>query len=442
LSLTHGHALVDIREEAQLLIRRHNPLILVLPQRVEPCLSLSLLNRADIHERPNIADVEVLTKLSEASHLAAKGPKTLTKGPKLTRTLQPELTQVASDVGHLSCALQTNLTLSSGDVGQLPCATEAQFACRRANPCQLTGSLKTHTALSASDVGKLPCTLQTELTASGADVRQLTCGLQAELTTGRSDIGKLSRAAETQFARRCANVCQLLTTLQANLSTGRSDVRQLTGSTKAQFARRCANVCQLLARLKPKLTTGCSNVRQLTGSTEAQFASRRTNPCQLLARLKPKLTPGGTDVRQLTCAPETQFSCRGSKTCHLPCALKPQLTKRGPKTTKELRRRKTALLLLLKGLLSLTLSLLKPTSPKLGSRSRLLFSNISAKFAFSNSLTAAAKSPCADSLGPDLLFLKASLTSNVGLRLLDDVLNIRAHEVAVGCAGVIRPSGQ
>lgn len=111
LRLTHRHTLIDVGEEAQLLIRCHGPLILVLAQRVEACLRLSLLNGANIHERPNISDVEVLAEFAKAAHLRPEASQTLAQSADLPGTLKAQLTEGRPEVPEELCKLTLALLL-------------------------------------------------------------------------------------------------------------------------------------------------------------------------------------------------------------------------------------------------------------------------------------------------------------------------------------------
>jgi hypothetical protein len=102
-------------------------LILVLTLRVEPSLSLLLLHSADVHERPNIADVELLTKFTQGTHLRPKAAKTLAQSAKLTSALNAKLAGNVADVCQLTSALQAKLAPGRCDVCHLPRTLQAQL---------------------------------------------------------------------------------------------------------------------------------------------------------------------------------------------------------------------------------------------------------------------------------------------------------------------------
>jgi hypothetical protein len=121
-------------------------LILVLAQRVEPCLRLSLLNGANIHERPNIADVEVLAEFAKAAHLRPEATKTLAQSADLTGTLKAQLAEGRPEVSKELCKLTLALLLlfegllslllsllepTGPEPGRLPPKAPAPTACDR-----------------------------------------------------------------------------------------------------------------------------------------------------------------------------------------------------------------------------------------------------------------------------------------------------------------------
>lgn len=109
LRLADGLTLEDVGEEPELLIRRHGPLIGVLALRIEHRLTLLLLDGANIHERADVADVQLLAEFAEARHLRTKGPQTLPEGADLLGTLKTERTigraQIAEDLRELRLTL-------------------------------------------------------------------------------------------------------------------------------------------------------------------------------------------------------------------------------------------------------------------------------------------------------------------------------------------------
>lgn len=202
MRLTDRKPLEDVREEAQLLVRGHGPLISVLALGVEDRLLLLLLHVADIHEGADVADVELLAKFAKTGHLSAQTTEALSKGTNLTRTLKAELAASGTDVGILTSAPQSEFPGPGEDVRRLPRTLEAKLATGSADVGQLTRALETHLRLSRPDIRQLICALQAQLAPSGPNVRQLSGPTKTNIGQSSAKTRQLPRALEAKLTVR------------------------------------------------------------------------------------------------------------------------------------------------------------------------------------------------------------------------------------------------
>ena len=185
---TRRRPLEDVREEPELLVRRHGLLVPVLPRRVQLGLLQLLLLAADCQSGVDILQLLLLLLLPKPSHLRTERAETLPKLGLLASGLLAELAVTSAQ-----------LTKALADVGSLSRCGKTCLRPRLSHAGKLAGSGLPEAARGGSDVGKLAGplpsfghTLQAELTLGCPDVRQLSSPLQCLSHTLQAKLANIS----------------------------------------------------------------------------------------------------------------------------------------------------------------------------------------------------------------------------------------------------------